>query len=177
MPPTSSPGPSSPSVGPSFDNHILLTDSPVEQRELDPEVRKNLESINIQGQLQWEKHMKDVDLKRRYRKVSVLLIHWEKEGTDSFDAQKEVCPLFWKYYFVSDDNNPQVDQLGRLFKRRYKFRVTERKLNTQKSAQLQIHMHLATWVCNEDDENTLLILYYAGHGTPDRGTGRLLLAK
>lgn len=35
--------------------------------------------------------MKDIDPKRRYRKVSVLMIHWEKEGTDSFDAQKEVC--------------------------------------------------------------------------------------
>ncbi|KAF7503041.1 hypothetical protein GJ744_004679 [Endocarpon pusillum] len=158
MPPTPSPGPSPPSTGPSFRTQIPLAESPVEERELHPEVRKGFESINIHGQLQWEKHMKDVDLQRTYRKVSVLLIHWEKEGTDSFDAQTE------------------VDRLKTVLSGRYKFHVTERKLNTKKMAQLQINMHLANFLYQEDDENTLLIIYYAGHGTPDQSTGRLLLA-
>ena len=34
--------------------------------------------------------MKDIDLQRRYRKVSALMIHWEREGEDPFDAQDEV---------------------------------------------------------------------------------------
>ncbi len=42
--------------------------------------------------------------------------------------------------------------------------------------QVQINKHLATFVYDEDDEDTLLIVYYAGHGTPDSVTGRLLLA-
>lgn len=71
----------------------------------------------------------------------------------------------------------QVDRLGEVFRKRYKFCVTEKKLNTQKPAQLQINMHLSRFVHDEDDDYTLFIIYYAGHGTPDRSTGRLLLAK
>lgn len=70
----------------------------------------------------------------------------------------------------------QVDRLGEVFRKRYKFCVTEKKLNTQKPAQLQINMHLSRFVHDEDDDYTLFIIYYAGHGTPDRSTGRLLLA-
>lgn len=78
---------------------------------------------------------------------------------------------------VSVAENPQVDRLSDVFSKRYRFGVTEKRLNTQKSAQLQIHRHLANFVYDEDDEHTLLIIYYAGHGTPDRSTGCLLLAK
>jgi hypothetical protein len=42
--------------------------------------------------------------------------------------------------------------------------------------QVQINKHLADFVYDEDEEDTLLIIYYAGHGTPDSVTGRLLLA-
>jgi hypothetical protein len=42
--------------------------------------------------------------------------------------------------------------------------------------QVQINKHLADFVYEEDAEDTLLIIYYAGHGTPDSVTGRLLLA-
>lgn len=86
-----SPDPRSPSVRQNFGNQIPQAESPLQEKELHAQSPKKLESVNIRGQLQWEKHMKDIDLKRRYRKVSVLLIHWEKEGTDSFDAQTEVC--------------------------------------------------------------------------------------
>jgi hypothetical protein len=91
MPPIPSPDPSSPSVGQPFDHQLSLTKSPLKEEEMSAQSLKNLESTNIHGQLQWEKHMKEVDLKRRYRKVSVLMIHWEKEGTESVDTQKEVC--------------------------------------------------------------------------------------
>ena len=90
MPPTPSPDPASPSAGHPFGHSFLLAESPVQEKDMAAQSIKYLESVNIRGQLQWEKHMKDIDLKRRYTKVSVLMIHWEKEGTDSFDAQKEV---------------------------------------------------------------------------------------
>jgi hypothetical protein len=91
MPPTPSSDASSPSHGQPFGSPLSLVESPSQEKDLAAHSLKNLESINIRGQLQWEKHMKDIDPKRRYRKVSVLMIHWEKEGTDSFDAQQEVC--------------------------------------------------------------------------------------
>jgi hypothetical protein len=75
---------------PSFGAPLLMTESPVETR---PELAvgtDTLQSVNTKGQLLWEKHMKDIDLQRRYRKVSALMIHWEREGEDPFDAQDEV---------------------------------------------------------------------------------------
>jgi hypothetical protein len=91
MPPTPSSDPSSPSAGQSFGSPLSLVESPLPEKDLVAQSLKMSESINIRGQLLWEKHMKDIDPTRRYRKVSVLMIHWEKEGTDSFDAQQEVC--------------------------------------------------------------------------------------
>ena len=89
MPPTSSSDPSSPTSSPSFGIPLPLVESPVQEHRV--AAHRLDDSINIRGQLQWEKNMKDIGLKRRYKKVSVLMIHWEKQGTDSFDAQQEVC--------------------------------------------------------------------------------------
>jgi hypothetical protein len=69
---------------------LQLTESPVETRSEHAVTTDTLQSVNIRGQLLWEKHMKDIDLQRRYRKVSALMIHWEREGEDPFDAQDEV---------------------------------------------------------------------------------------
>src|SRR5438045_7225293 len=65
-------------------------ESPVEIRSKHVVTTDTLQSVDIRGQLLWEKHMKDIDLQRRYRKVSALMIHWEREGEDPFDAQDEV---------------------------------------------------------------------------------------
>jgi Caspase domain len=46
-----------------------------------------------------------------------------------------------------------------------------------KKPRLQIHKHLADFVHDEDGKDTLLIIYYAGHGISDTTTGRLLLAQ
>jgi len=37
--------------------------------------------------------------------------------------------------------------------------------------------HLAEFVFQEDDENTLMIIYYAGHGTPDYVTQQLFFSR
>lgn len=76
-----------------FGAPLQVTESPVEVRTDSAIGVDTLESANTRGQLQWEKHMKDVDLQRRYRKVSVLIIHWEKEGNAAFDAHEEVTPV------------------------------------------------------------------------------------
>lgn len=45
-----------------------------------------------------------------------------------------------------------------------------------RSVQVQVNKHLADFLYEEDAEDTLLIIYYAGHGMSDPVTGRLLLA-
>ncbi len=70
-------------------------------------------------------------------------------------------------------------RLSAVFKDLYNFRVCPRTLNTGqgKKPKLQIHKHLADFVHDEDGQDTLLIIYYAGHGISDTTTGRLLLAQ
>jgi hypothetical protein len=69
--------------------------------------------------------------------------------------------------------------LTEVLTKKYRFTVRERKLNRDKgrSAQIQIHHHLAQFVYDEDDDETLLIIYYAGHGTIEYKTNRLIFAR
>ena len=78
---------------PSFRTELQLTESPTQTKTQTKEELSEFQSANIRGQVQWEKHMKDVDLQRRYQKVSVIMIHWDKDGeesVDAVDAQTEV---------------------------------------------------------------------------------------
>ena len=70
-------------------------------------------------------------------------------------------------------------RLSAVFEDLYKFRVCPQTLNTGqgKKPRHQIHRHLANFVLDEDGKDTLLIIYYAGHGVSDTTTGRLLLAQ
>jgi hypothetical protein len=83
-PPTRTAPPSFGLSSPFSESPLQSKKSPVE--ELDA-------SENIRGHAQWEKHMKNVNLQRRYQKVSVIMIHWEEdaESKDAVNAQKEVC--------------------------------------------------------------------------------------
>lgn len=72
-----------------------------------------------------------------------------------------------------------MGRLSAVFKDDYNFRVCPQILNTGqgKKPRHQIHKHLANFVHDEDGKDTLLIIYYAGHGVSDTTTGRLVLAQ
>ena len=44
----------------------------------------------IQLQAQWEEQMKDLSPKRRYLRVAVLLLYWNKVGPSYLDTHEEV---------------------------------------------------------------------------------------
>jgi hypothetical protein len=78
-----------------FDNPFALVQSPIHMK---PEIEKK----NLHCQALWEKSMTDIDLTRRYRKVSVMIIHWEKEeNVDLEKAQDEVRTLL-QYLLAAD---------------------------------------------------------------------------
>jgi len=55
----------------------------------------NLAQKSRDDRLLWEQRMRDVHLTRRYRKVSVILIYWEKEDRADFEkAKAEASQLF-----------------------------------------------------------------------------------
>ena len=61
----------------------------------------------------------------------------------------------------------QVLGLQKLFESDYGFKVYNRQLNIKKRPTPQALKHLAEFVDEEDAEQGLLIIYYAGHGFGD----------
>jgi hypothetical protein len=57
----------------------------------------------------------------------------------------------------------QVDELAKVFQDEYKFTTTKRYLERD-PPQAEMNKHLADFVYENDAKNTLLIVYYAGHG-------------
>jgi hypothetical protein len=49
-----------------------------------------IESANFRSQIQFEKIMGNIQVKREYQSVAALLFHWEMEDDDSAAAQDEV---------------------------------------------------------------------------------------
>lgn len=58
----------------------------------------------------------------------------------------------------------QVFALRDVFQQDYRFKVITQKLDTRSYPEPQAFRHLSNFVYEEDDENGLLIVYYAGHG-------------
>jgi hypothetical protein len=65
----------------------------------------------------------------------------------------------------------QVEDLGNIFRDKYKFDVTSIKLaeHLKQNTQVNLNYKLSAFVKENDGEHTLLIVYYAGHG----GVGKL----
>ena len=62
----------------------------------------------------------------------------------------------------------QVDKLGNLLRDVYKYKVVQKELVDQIKTlpQNQFNMYLSIFIAEEDNDDTLLIIYYAGHGAP-----------
>lgn len=67
-------------------------------------------------------------------------------------------------------------RLSTVFKDVYNFTVCLQTLNTRQPT-TQIHKHLTDFIYNEDDKDTLLIIYYVGYNILDTTTRRLLLTQ
>jgi hypothetical protein len=114
-------------------------------------------------QTAWDESMKGVGgLGLPHRKCAVLLISWEPK-LDDLHTGKE------------------VNDLETVFKDEFNYTVVKKQLvGGEKSPQIQVQKILVDFVYQYDDESTLLIVYYAGHGVPGKveggGPGGILLA-
>lgn len=61
----------------------------------------------------------------------------------------------------------------------FNYKVSRVSLSTRVKTlpQVQVNKHIANFVEREDGPATLLIVYYAGHGTPSGTPGRLELSR
>jgi hypothetical protein len=71
----------------------------------------------------------------------------------------------------------QISNLEEVLSKHYNYRVfkTQLDITLPKRPQVLINFEVANFVKEQDAEDTLLILYYAGHGTPGRSPGQLRL--
>jgi hypothetical protein len=126
---------------------------------------------------QWEEHMTDLSPQRRYKHVAVLLLFWDKVEASYLDTSEEVRRLNREIDVVL--THLQIRDLRSVLENQYRFTVLEQSLNPtaekkKKSPQLLLQKCLADFVYKEDEEDSLLIVYYAGHGNPG-SDGELVL--
>jgi hypothetical protein len=62
----------------------------------------------------------------------------------------------------------QVSNLGSLFEDTFHYKVKKALLTKDPlhAPYLQLAHHIINFLWEEDDSNSLLVIYYAGHGTP-----------
>ena len=63
----------------------------------------------------------------------------------------------------------QIEDLTRVFEDRYHFKVIKASstlVEIMKTPQIWLQKYLADFVHDEDEKDSLLIVYYAGHGNP-----------
>ncbi|KAI4142043.1 MAG: hypothetical protein LQ341_003332 [Variospora aurantia] len=91
-----------------------------------------------------------------YKKVEVLILCWEEHSRDI-------------------DTTEEVSQLKAVFAEKFGYHVTIYYLDAkqEKRLQVQVNAQVAIFVDKHDGPNSLLIVYYAGHGKPGEYFGHL----
>jgi hypothetical protein len=109
-------------------------------------------------QVRWSKIMDQGKYKNAstYEKVEVLLLRWADNCNDL-------------------DLTEEVEELERVFEKDFNYgaRVAYLDSSIEQKLQVQINGKVASFVSDHDGQNTLLIVYYAGHGRPGRYYGSL----
>ncbi|KAK3616602.1 Phosphatidylinositol-4-phosphate 5-kinase [Elasticomyces elasticus] len=114
---------------------VLVTGAPSSMRQ----------SELAQYQMLWDERMRFPSRRIRHTKTAVLLLSWAPE-LDDLHVQSE------------------MSDLRLVFEELYGFKVREETLNLKRKAQHQASRILSDFVHEEDAEQGLLIVYYAGHG-------------
>lgn len=132
---------------------------------------------SMQGELgtRWEERMGHPSRGIRHKKTSALLLSWDPDHDDlKVGGEVGYTPSAQKF----SANALQVQKLQEVLKADYGFNVYNREFNTKKSPKQQALKHLSAFVEEEDAEQGLLIIYYAGHGYGDAEakTGDICLA-
>ncbi|MCJ1283851.1 hypothetical protein MMC26_003182 [Xylographa opegraphella] len=119
-----------------------------------------IEQLNSSYQVTWSKVMEEGQYKASslYESAAVLLLSWD-EALDDMKVKGE------------------VDRLAKVFEDIFCYDIHNitLKAHTGKTAQSQINFVVAKFVSDEDRPKRLLIVYYAGHGTPGHMPGHLEL--
>lgn len=100
-----------------------------------------------------------------------------KYKTSSTYTKVEVLLLCWEHSCNDLTTQGEVDSLKAVFENRFNFHAEIKYLDTNIEQRLQVRVNaiVAAFVGKHDGPNTLLIVYYAGHGRPGGEYGSLEL--
>lgn len=95
-----------------------------------------------------------------YQKVEVLLLQWASESSD-----------------LSSELDDEVNRLKALLEQKFHYHAVIESLDrkTHVKVQAQVNWIISNFTYQHQDPETLLIVYYAGHGKPGRNYGELTL--
>ncbi|KAF3036499.1 hypothetical protein E8E11_001315 [Didymella keratinophila] len=95
----------------------------------------------------FQKYSNDVlNVPSGYRKVEVLIIRWD-ESIDDFKG-----------------HNNEIERLKMIFQTGYGFKCRIAAIKDDRDPQMELDWQIMSHVRDHDDENSLLIVYYTGHG-------------
>lgn len=122
--------------------------------------------------LVWEETMGHPLTPIRHDNTAVLMLSWDQNDTDDENVGTEVG----SFPHVSEpSNSPQVAKLADVFRRLYGFKVYSHTLSTQKRPQVTATRYVAEFFEAEEKPRSLLIVYYAGHGSEADEGGKISL--
>ncbi|KAF2470784.1 uncharacterized protein BDR25DRAFT_303768 [Lindgomyces ingoldianus] len=106
------------------------------------------------------------DSMRAQRDLQLLRTIWDKNMQNKPVKHDRVCVLLLSWREELDDLKvkPEVDQLQAVFTDLYGFKVTREVLDNELPKH-QLNCYLSTFMYKNDGKDTLLIVYYAGHGS------------
>lgn len=133
------------------------------------------EQENSKGLITWKQNFRNSNKSGSlYEEVKVLLISWDV-SSDDLNTKEEVSAS--KTFGQWSPTVKQVERLEQLFQDTFKYKVQKVLLTSEgKPPQQQMIHHISDFVWFEDAPRTLLIVYYAGHGSPGQAYGQIHLS-
>ncbi|KAI4119499.1 MAG: hypothetical protein LQ338_007264 [Usnochroma carphineum] len=119
----------------------------------------------------------DIDPSSRYQVLWTNVMAKGRYANPSVYQKAEVLILCWEQASSDMDTKNEVERLKSVFRKSFGYGVTIEKLNAnlEKKLQVQVNGRVARFVEDHDGPNTLLIVYYAGHGKPGDNFGDMEL--
>ena len=106
-----------------------------------------------------------------YKKVKCLLISWDKDCDDIHTGEE----VGWSNPVETMALNNQVSELAAVLEDTFRYKVIRKLLNSSldQLPHHQLMKYTADFLWEEDAHGTLLLVYYAGHGSSkSAGNGR-----
>lgn len=105
-----------------------------------------------------------LDIPNGYRKVEVLILRWH-ESIDEFTGHsKEVRRLELGRCWVLTGIQQQIKDLKNIFRNGFGYGCAIQNIENDGPPQLALNIAIASHVQKHHEEDTLLIVYYTGHG-------------